>query len=673
MLSAKAWGDNTAGELGDGSAVQSDVPAGVANLTGITSVSAGDRFTLALMSNGTVMAWGDNQFGQLGDGTQTSSAVPVAVRALSGVAGISAGSLHSLAVLRNGTVEAWGQNGDGQLGNGSITSSDIPVAVSGISTATAVAAGGQFSLALLADGSVEAWGDNESDQLGNGGQVSASFTPVVVENLKDVTAISAGYNSGAALTAGAVAMDWGQTGLAAGQAGVPVKVPLSHVAAVAAGGTFGMALLSTGQVATWGQDDLGQLGDGEVTGQDRPPAVVAGVTGVRAISAGDDHAAVILPATPPTATGSPISIFTTVPAPDPDPAAGGLSSEALGSVSAASAADALAVGDSRVEQPFAEHWNGTSWTGTLVPVPKGRTSTLQGVADVAPGDGWAVGDSTTTANAQDRTLIEHWNGTAWTIVPSPNPAGGTDGNDALDAIAAVSPTDIWAAGDDFTQGGSIVPLFEHYNGTSWATVPAPPTLGGFATGLAAVSASDVWMVGTTLGQTISAHWDGHHWTAVPLPQFSAGPNPSFFLGAVSAVSSSDVWATGFAENVNNQNFQKPFVLHWNGTRWALSFVPNPGVEGSELRGITALSAHDVFAVGETLSDGSLLTLAERFNGTTWTAIPSPDPGFTGPLINSGLTAAGSARGLVWAVGFQNRLGQCCDQPLAMRASATGSG
>jgi hypothetical protein len=395
------------------------------------------------------------------------------------------------------------------------------------------------------------------------------------------------------------------------------------------------------------------------------------------VMAGTATASVLAPRLVTQAAATSPPVFHVVPAPDPDPLAAGVSDVGFTAVSAASATDALAVGPNptaaTVQGPFADHWNGKAWAGRRLPVPPGRVATLEGVADVAPGDGWAVGFSTTSSNSQDRTLIEHWNGTSWSIVPSPNPAGGISGSDDLDAIAAVSPTNIWAAGDDFIQGGTINLVFEHYNGVSWTAVPPPPGSSGFALGLAALASNNVWMVGSINSEApISAHWNGTSWSMVPTPFVSAGPNPIEELTAVTAVSASNLWASGWVGNVDNQNKLEPIMLHWTGSAWSTVSVPNPGSEGTRLNGITSQGAGNVFAVGTTQdNNGSLLTLIEQFNGSSWVAIPSPDPGMNGSLTDNVLTAAGSAAGIIWAVGAFNKQGSCCDLPLAMRATLTG--
>jgi hypothetical protein len=395
------------------------------------------------------------------------------------------------------------------------------------------------------------------------------------------------------------------------------------------------------------------------------------------VGPGTAMASVLAPRSVSSAATASDPTFTVVPAPDPDPLVAGTSDVGFTAVSAASATDALAVGpnptEAAVQGPFADHWNGTAWTGMQLPAPSGTTASLLGVADLAPGDGWAVGFSTNTSTDQDQTLIEHWNGTSWSIVPSPDPAGGSTGSDELEAIAAVSPTDIWAAGDDFVQGASIQLLFAHYNGTSWTAVAPPPDSSGFALGLTAIASNNVWMVGTISSQVpISAHWNGTSWSMVSTPSINAGSNPIEELTAVTAVSASNLWASGWVGNIDNENKLEPIMLYWTGSAWSVIKVPNPGSEGSRLNGITSDGADDVFAVGTTQdSNGSLLTLIEQFNGSSWAAIPSPDPGKQGSLVDNVLDAAGTASNQIWAVGAFNKKGSCCDLPLAMDATVSG--
>jgi len=131
-VSVRTWGDNSAGELGDGTLTQRTTPVPVPGLPGVQAISANGRHDLALLADGTVMSWGDNTFGQLGNGTTSANhnaELPVAVTGLPKAAAVAAGGEHSLALLANGTVMAWGDNSNGQLGNNSTTGSHVPVQV----------------------------------------------------------------------------------------------------------------------------------------------------------------------------------------------------------------------------------------------------------------------------------------------------------------------------------------------------------------------------------------------------------------------------------------------------------------------------------------------------------------------------------------------------------------
>ena len=188
------WGNNSNGQLGNGSTTQSAVALQISGLSSVTAVAAGYAHTVALKSDGTVWAWGNNSNGQLGNGTTTDSSIP-AQAWLSGMVAIAAGNTHTVALrndVTNVSVWAWGNNSHGQLGNGTTTDSSTPVQVSGLSEGTAIAAGSGHTVVLKNDGTVWAWGNNSHGQLGNGSTTNSSI-PVQVSGLSEGTAIAAGY------------------------------------------------------------------------------------------------------------------------------------------------------------------------------------------------------------------------------------------------------------------------------------------------------------------------------------------------------------------------------------------------------------------------------------------------------------------------------------------------
>jgi alpha-tubulin suppressor-like RCC1 family protein len=231
-----AWGDNGAGELGNGTTVSHFNPIQVPGLTGISQMSAGPDYALALRSDGTVRAWGNNSNGYLGDGTTTSRLAPVQVRGLTGISQVSA-SGASFAVRSDGTLFAWGLNADGVLGmqGGFFVT---PAAVPGLSGVRKVASNGTAILAVVGiGGRVWAWGDNTHGVLGDGSTTSRlNPEPLGLSGITQV-AVSIGWNSAAVLSDGTL-WTWGDN--SDGELGIgndstlwiPVPVQVTALAAV---------------------------------------------------------------------------------------------------------------------------------------------------------------------------------------------------------------------------------------------------------------------------------------------------------------------------------------------------------------------------------------------------------------------------------------------------------
>jgi hypothetical protein len=362
----------------------------------------------------------------------------------------------------------------------------------------------------------------------------------------------------------------------------------------------------------------------------------------------------------------------------PNPHATQLTNSTFAGVSASGPDEAWAIGtfadQTALDHPLVEHWNGTRWTLTKVPQPTGEQAVLSGVDDLSPDNAWAVGDSFVGGAGGGLTLIEHWNGTDWSIVPSPNPAVGVPGDsDVLTSITGTGPDDLWAAGQDLNENTMTISLlFEHWDGTTWtaATSPTPMFASQFATAITAISPDDVWAVGeqfTDAMRTVAAHWNGTSWSIVRTPNLSSAGTPQNELTGVSAAGHDDVWASGLASNVDRHNLDVPYTLHWNGKAWQLTKVPTVGSDGSRLNGIVALSATDAWSVGQTQeSDGAFLTLTEHFNGSAWRIAASPDPGSVGKLVVNTLQAVASAGGNnLIAVGTQEIRGQLVNRTLAI--------
>ncbi|MFF5970297.1 RCC1 domain-containing protein [Streptomyces sp. NPDC012769] len=303
-LSVRAWGVNNVGQLGNGSTLRQPTPAGVLGLhrTDVRQIAAGgddaEGFAVALLTEGTVRSWGNNTQGQLGNGTLTGQPFPGSVAGLSGVTSVAAGLRHALAV-KDGRVYAWGDNRLGQLGNG-VTADDkaekqrVPAAVQSLDEIRTVAAGCGFSVALGEDGTVWTWGENVYNQLGTADAVNRN-TPQRVKDLADVTAVAVGCHHSLALLGDGTVKAWGANGQ--GQLGddstanrsTPVDVAhLRNVTGIFTGSRSSYAVQSDGTVKAWGDNAAGQLGDGSAINRTTPVRVDA-LRGARDIAGGVDY------------------------------------------------------------------------------------------------------------------------------------------------------------------------------------------------------------------------------------------------------------------------------------------------------------------------------------------------------------------------------------------------
>jgi len=298
------WGDNTRGQLGNGSLEASAYAVAVSGLAGSAAgVSAGSGFTCAWLVAGGVRCWGENDYGQIGNGSTEDQTLPADAWGLSDAVSASLGLDHACARTMN-NLYCWGLNAYGQLGDGTTTNSMVPVEVQDIvSSPDHLAAGGNHACLALG-GLVRSWGYNQFGQLADGTNVNR-YAPTVgiTFSAQTVTFLTAGSNHTCAALSGGTVKCWGSNGygqLGDGTAidrGTPVDVlALALAAGLDAGGDFTCAVTNSGGARCWGFNAFGMLGNGGTTDSPVPVDVTGLDGGVRSISAGGQHACAVLDA-----------------------------------------------------------------------------------------------------------------------------------------------------------------------------------------------------------------------------------------------------------------------------------------------------------------------------------------------------------------------------------------
>lgn len=316
-----AWGNNDAGQLGNGwtsnnpatggTGGGSAVPVPVANLTGITAIAGGGATVFALRNDGAVWAWGAGTLGLLGNGGTANSSLPTRVGTLTNVVSIANTGSTGYAARSDGTVWSWGDNTAGALGNNStVTHSTVPVQVSGLTNVTRVAGNGSNGYAVRGDGTVWAWGNNAEGQLGNGSTAAFSRVPVQVSGLTNVTAIAAGRYNGYAVRSDGTVWAWGAgSNGALGSSTInctdvdfpcarrtPVQVSNLTDATTVASFEYGAyALRENGTVAAWGYSGSHALGTDTGGADALTPVTVTDLSDVTAIGAGEYAGFAVVP------------------------------------------------------------------------------------------------------------------------------------------------------------------------------------------------------------------------------------------------------------------------------------------------------------------------------------------------------------------------------------------
>ncbi len=330
----------------------------------------------------------------------------------------------------------------------------------------------------------------------------------------------------------------------------------------------------------------------------------------------------------------------------PSPNAAGLQQNELEAVSCTSASWCLAVGNAGDGSPnhrrLAERWDGSHWSIEVTPAPSGPEQTeFHGVACVSVSNCTIVGESI-TASVTYALLIEHWNGTSWSIASTATPAGVDYAT--LSSVACGGPSDCIAVGE--SNKGAIT---EHWNGTSWSFVSSPLRQGATWSGLSDVtctSASNCIAVGgDDVPGPLVERWGGSSWQVMSAPAGGV-------LQSVSCATSTDCVAVGPSDE------QSGFAEHYDGVSWSQTPTPPTG-DWAWLNGVACVSATSCTAVGGTWLNPGTSAEAERWNGSSWSTLGTIDQTGELPSTLAGIACAAATNCV--AVGT---FGVYDEQPLA---------
>lgn len=280
--------------------------------------------------------------------------------------------------------------------------------------------------------------------------------------------------------------------------------------------------------------------------------------------------------------------------------------------------------------PLYEHFDGTKWM--VIPNPDlGDGGNVQGLSAQSAHDIWAVGTYRTNPNNPiDLPLIEHWNGSYWSIVNQSY--SSTFATGGLTSVVALAANNVWMAGTKRSNVSSAVTqtFIEHWNGSQIQMIASPNpihTTSNYLKAITAGSANDIWSVGISdTGNTLTEHWDGSQWTVVASPDitFNQGIPDFNLLTSTSSASKNDVWAVGLF-NATAASFKGALAEHWNGAQWSISSLQDLPGSSQELSAVVSLAVNDSWVLGTSTINHKALPLLSHWDGTGWKNATLPVP------------------------------------------------
>jgi hypothetical protein len=311
----------------------------------------------------------------------------------------------------------------------------------------------------------------------------------------------------------------------------------------------------------------------------------------------------------------------------------------LSGVSCASVTSCMAVGWYHNNGPFTDQtlivpWIGNSWGIDSSPNSSAfDPNYLTSVSCVSTTSCTAVGYHEASGSLRGQSLVESWNGAIWSIVPSPSP-GSLDNH--LSSVSCVSSSNCVAVGYVNYTGFLRQTLVEAWNGAAWSIV-ASPNLSGQNTlsNVACVSPTSCTAVGSygsTVSQTLVESWSGKAWSVIPSPNKGANVNSLLSVSCPTAITCT---AVGYEGGGAGQ--LSPLVEFFDGSVWSIVSSPKAGLGDNSLESVSCGSATSCTAVGYQIDKfGYYQTLVESSNGAAWSIIASPNVG-TGSNYLSGVS------------------------------------
>ncbi len=263
-----------------------------------------------------------------------------------------------------------------------------------------------------------------------------------------------------------------------------------------------------------------------------------------------------------------------------------------------------------------ENWDGAAWSVVPSPIPTGAVGgVLEGVSCASVSDCWAVGFTTDQNSRALRSLAEHWDGSDWTIVTSPATDQAFDQLNSVSCVGSENCWAVGSAGPEqihpnflpiYPAAAGDQGLIEHWDGSAWSVVPSfSPTApdGGYLSAVTCVASSNCWASGSitngsgSAGSTLTENWNGSVWAIIPSPD-APGPGGDIFSG-ITCLGASRCWAvgsSGVSGNGGGGFNPRSFIEYWDGTAWSIQ--PSPNVTSVSLLGsVTCVGGVSCWAVG----------------------------------------------------------------------------